>query len=146
MSKKIALVSACLLGLPTRYDGKELTCKKVLELSKEYLLIPICPEQLGGLPTPRKPSEIRESRVVDCDGVDVTEHFNRGAEAVLKIAQRLMPDIIILKERSPSCGVTSIADGTFTGKKRTGQGIAAQLLQKHFKIVSEEQLPLTDTE
>ena len=140
MTKKIALVSACLLGLKTRYDGKELTHKKVLALQDEYLLIPVCPEQLGGLSTPRNPSEIREEKVFDCEGKDVTSFFEKGALSVLKIAQLIKPNLIIFKERSPSCGVKEIADGTFSGRRIPGQGVSTRFLAKYFNVISEEDL------
>lgn len=140
MAKKIALVSSCLLGLPTRYDGKALFHKKVLALKEEYLLIPVCPEQLGGLSTPREPAEIRDGKVFDCNGKDVTDFFLKGAEAVIKIADLLQPDLVIFKERSPSCGVNQICDGSFSGKKIPGEGITTQFLRGRFPIISEEEL------
>lgn len=140
MTRKVALVSACLLGLATRYDAKALTHKKVLALQDEYLLIPVCPEQLGGLSTPRNPAEIRGKRVFDCEGKDVTGFFEKGAVSVLKIAQLIKPNLIIFKERSPSCGVKEIADGTFSGRKIPGQGVSTSLLSKYFRVISEEDL------
>jgi len=135
------LCSACLLGLRCRYDGKTKPDKKVLELSKKEILIPICPEQLGGLPTPREPSEQRENKVVTKSGKDVTENFVRGAEQVLELAKLYGIKEAILKQESPSCGHSKIYDGTFTGTVIKGDGIAAGLLKKHgIKIITEEDL------
>jgi len=140
MPKKIALVSACLLGLPARYDGSEKMCEALLALRDEYILVPVCPEQLGGLATPRNPAEIVGTKVFDRQKNDVTTNFQKGAEAVLVLAKILEPDIIIFKERSPSCGVNTIYDGSFTGKKIDGSGITTSLLKKFYKVISEEDL------
>lgn len=135
------LCSACLLGKNCRYDGKSKPNKKVLELSKKEKLFPVCPEELGGLPTPRIPSEIRDGRVVTKDGEDVTEKFKKGAEETLKIAKENNITEAILKQESPSCGCGKIHDGTFSGKVIDGWGITADLLRKNgIKVISEEEL------
>jgi len=135
------LCSACLLGIKCRYDGKDACNKKVIMLLKTEILIPVCPEQLGGLPTPREPAEIREGRVITRYGVDVTENFKRGAEEVLKIAKLFGIREAILKQGSPSCGCGRIYNGTFSGKTIKGDGITAALLKKHgIKVITEEDL------
>ena len=123
------LVSACLLGAPCRYDGKAKKNEAVCALAEEFELIPICPEALGGLPTPRTPSERRGERVVMRDGRDVTAEYRRGAETALEIARREGVSAAVLKERSPSCGSGEIYDGTFTGALVPGDGVTAELLR-----------------
>ena len=127
--KKNILVSACLLGESCRYDGKSKPCERVIALKDTYNLIPICPEVLGGLPTPRVPSEICGERVLMKDGRDVTENYNRGAEIALSIACENACTVAILKEKSPSCGSGLIHNGLFDGGLVEGDGIAAQLLK-----------------
>ena len=125
------LISACLLGLPCRYDG---ACKPQLwveELARRHELIPMCPEQMGGLPTPRNPSERRGDRVVMRTGEDVTEQYRRGAEEALKLCKLFGCEAAVLKERSPSCGRGAIYDGTFTGTLTPGDGVTAALLEAH---------------
>lgn len=133
------LVSACLLGLPVRYDGNAKCESWVEALAREHTLIPVCPEQLGGLSTPRVPCE----RVGDCvlsrDGDDRTAHFRKGAELALRIAQLNGCQVAILKQRSPSCGSKAVYDGTFTGKVVPGEGVTAELLRQHgIAVYSEE--------
>lgn len=140
-SKKPILCSACLLGINCRYDGKIKPNDKVLALAKNKILIPVCPEQLGGLKTPRLGAEIIDGKVLTENGVDVTDEFKRGAEEVLKISKLLNIDKAILKERSPSCGSKQIYDGSFSGRIVSGAGITAQLLaKKGIEIISEEEL------
>jgi len=135
------LCSACLLGVKCRYNGRDARNKKVMALLKKEILIPVCPEQLGGLPTPREPAEIREGKVITKSGKDVTENFKRGAEEVLKIAKLFGISEAILKQGSPSCGCGRIYDGTFSGKIIEGDGITATLLKKHgIKVITEEDL------
>ena len=110
------LVSACLIGEACRYDGKSQPCERVKALGKAHNLIPVCPEQLGGLPTPRIPSEVQpDGRVVNREGVDCTQAFVKGAQAAVSIARDRGCTCAILKSRSPSCGVKEVYDGTFTG-------------------------------
>ncbi len=132
------LVSACLLGLKCRYDGKEVANLEVLKIKDNYSLIPVCPEQLGGLATPRPPAEIKNVRVINNKSQDVTEEYNRGAEEALKLAKIFDCKFAILKERSPSCGSVEIYDGTFSEKLIPGKGITAELLEKNgIKIIGE---------
>jgi uncharacterized protein YbbK (DUF523 family) len=135
------LCSACLLGINCRYDGKSKPNERVLELSKKEKLIPVCPEQLGGLPTPRIQSEIRNGKVFNLAGEDVTNSFKKGAEKTLKLAKKYNIKEAILKQRSPSCGCGKIYDGTFSKKVIEGWGITANLLRKNgIKVVSEEDI------
>ncbi len=125
------IVSACLAGFPCRYDGKARPCAQVVELVRAGKAIPVCPEQLGGLPTPRTSCEIREGRVVDADGRDRTEAFERGARAVLRIAQTYGATEALLQSRSPSCGSGWIYDGSFTKTLTAGDGVTARLLKEN---------------
>ena len=125
------IVSACLAGFPCRYDGKARPCAQVVELVRAGKAIPVCPEQLGGLPTPRTSCEIREGRVVDADGRDRTEAFERGARAVLEIAQAYGATEALLQSRSPSCGSGWIYDGSFTKTLTAGDGVTARLLKEN---------------
>lgn len=127
MKTKI-LVSACLLGYKCRYDGKSNKNDDVIALGEEYELISICPECFGGLPTPREPAEIKDGRVVNILGEDVTEQFKSGAEQALYIAKECNAPCALLKENSPSCGCGKIYDGSFTKTKIDGNGVTAQLL------------------
>ena len=125
------LVSACLLGCACRYDGKSKGNAAVQALAKEYQLIPVCPEQLGGLPTPREPSERQGERVVMKSGRDVTAEYRRGAEETLRLAELFGCGTAILKEKSPSCGSGLIHDGGFAGGLVPGDGVTAEVLKAH---------------
>jgi uncharacterized protein YbbK (DUF523 family) len=129
MRKRI-LVSACLLGVCCRYDGRGNPSAQVLDLLNrdDLELIPVCPEQLGGLPTPRLPSERVEDRIINRAGENVTDQFQRGAAEALRLARSYGCDVAILKERSPSCGCGRIYDGSFTGKLTEGNGVTTELL------------------
>ena len=124
----IYLISACLAGRPCRYDGTACAVPELKRLVEAGLAIAACPEELGGLTTPREPAEIRQGRVVTRQGRDVTAQFERGAEAALTIVLAQNIRRAILKERSPSCGCGPIYDGTFSGKLVAGQGITAAKL------------------
>ena len=128
MEKKNILVSACLLGEPCRYDGESKPCDDVLALKDKYNLVSVCPERLGGLPTPRVPSEIVGVRVLMRDGRDVTENYRLGAMRTLEIVKENGCTVAILKARSPSCGKGEVYDGTFRGTLISGDGITAQML------------------
>lgn len=123
------LVSACLLGVSCRYDGKSKPHPAVLALQGQHQLIPVCGEIFGGLPTPRTPAERVGDRVLTEDGRDVTQEYHRGAEEVLALARRLDCKAALLKERSPSCGTGEIYDGSFTRTLTAGDGVTAELLR-----------------
>ena len=123
------LVSACLLGIPCRYDGQAKPCEAVIALAKTHTLIPFCPEIYGGLATPRTPAELHCGRVVTKDGRDVTENYVSGAAIGLSLYRTLGCDGAICKAKSPSCGVGAIYDGTFTGTLLPGDGVTAALLK-----------------
>ncbi len=123
------LISACLLGSACRYDGMSKGSPWAEALAGEHQLVPVCPEQLGGLPTPRVPSEKTGGRVMTKDGADVTEQYLRGAQETLRLCRILGCEAAILKERSPSCGSGEIYDGTFTGTLTGGWGVTADLLR-----------------
>ena len=136
------MVSACLLGENCKYNGGNNLCPELVRLLEGHTVIPVCPEVLGGLPTPRIPAEIVNGKVMNRNGESVDEAFRKGAEKALEIAKKEKPDFIILQSRSPSCGVKEIYDGTFSGRKIPGQGIFAELLTKAgFIVLDVEDLP-----
>jgi len=143
-------VSSCLVGLKTRYDGSDKLFRKVKDLVEEGVAIAFCPEQGGGLPTPRTPAEIAggdghdvisgRARVLTRDGKDVTAQFVKGAEQMLELARTFHANIAILKALSPSCGVGSIYDGTFSGNIVEGDGVTTALLKEAgLKVITEEE-------
>lgn len=135
------MVSACLAGENCKYDGGNNRNEKVLRLMAENDVIRVCPEQLGGLPTPRVPSEIREGIVTARDGRIVDREYRAGAQRCLEIALRERPDLIILQSRSPSCGVKQRYDGTFSGTLTHGAGVTAELLMENgFRCIDVEDL------
>ncbi len=129
------LISACLAGVNCKYDGKNNEDEKIMELVKEGKAVLVCPEQLGGLSTPRLPSEIVEKngvrKVMATDGTDVTEQFLKGARETLKIAKMMNIKKAILKSRSPSCGYGRIYDGSFSKTLKDGNGFTANILEKN---------------
>lgn len=122
------VVSACLAGCRCRYDGEHNTNEQVKLLVKEGRALPLCPEQLGGFPTPRVPFELKENRAVSQDGTDITEKMQRGVEEGAALVKLAGCTKAILKSRSPSCGVGTIYDGTFSGVRIEGNGMFAQKL------------------
>lgn len=145
-------VSACLLGVRCRYDGGTNLREPLLDLVRQGKAIPVCPEQLGGLPTPRIPAEIEggDARAVwegraavrNAAGEDVTSSFLRGAEETLRLARMFGARAAILKERSPSCGVREVYDGTFQRRLISGMGVAAYYLaQNGLEVLSDEEFP-----
>ncbi len=145
------IVSACLLGLNTKYDGKTNAHLLLLKYSSSGKFIPVCPEQLGGLPTPRSPMEIVAGTGQDVlagrcvvqgeRGDVVTSEFVLGAKEVLKIVDIVTVTAAILKERSPSCGVNYVYDGSFSHQIKSGQGVTAAILKEHnIPVYSEEDL------
>lgn len=135
------LVSACLLGVACRYDGKSKGIEKIIELSNKYNLIPVCPEQLGGLPTPRVPSEKLKDKVINSEGIDVTVEYKKGAEETLRLAKIFNCPLAVLKAKSPSCGCGQIYDGSFSKRLIEGNGVTAQLLlENEIKVITEEEI------
>lgn len=135
------LVSACLLGIACRYDGKMKPNADVIRLGEKYELIPVCAEVLGGLPTPRPPAEIVKNRVFNCMGIEVTENYKKGAMAVLDIARKNRCKIAVLKSNSPSCGNKMVYDGTFTGTLVEGMGVLCRLLvDNEIKVLNEKEI------
>ncbi len=125
------MVSACLLGDNVRYDGNNNYNQELIDFLKDYEVIKICPETLGGLETPRIPSEILHDKVINEEGTDVTNEFNEGALKTLELAKENDIKIAILKRNSPSCGFGSVYDGTFTHTVTKGDGITAKLLNEN---------------
>lgn len=135
------LVSACLLGVECRYNGKGELDPQVKALLDSHHLIPVCPEIMGGLATPRTPAERRNGRVVTRDGQDVSLAYEKGAAQTLKLAKLYGCSAAVLKERSPSCGSGRIYDGTFTGQLTDGEGVCAGLLRAHgINVYGESQI------
>ncbi|MBR2522848.1 MAG: DUF523 domain-containing protein [Clostridiales bacterium] len=139
----VILVSACLLGIDCRYKGDSCPCQKVIDLGSDNQLIPVCPEQLGGLPTPRTPSERVGDKVIMKNGNDVTAEYNWGADAALQIAKLTGADTAILKANSPSCGKGTIYDGSFSGSKKEGNGVTCDLLINNgIRVFTEDETDL----
>ena len=129
--KEKLLISACLLGEKCRYDGGGNYTPGVERLRGRCELVPVCPERLGGLPTPRTPAERAGEKVMSKTGTDVTEAFRTGAEKALETALAHGIHLALLKERSPSCGRGYIYDGSFSGKIISGDGVTAELLARN---------------
>ena len=129
------IVSGCLVGINCKYSGGNNFDERVWNLVKDGKAIPVCPEQLGGLRTPRNPAEIqmvgREKKVITNNGEDVTEEYTRGANEVLALAKKLEVDTVIFQPRSPSCGKDKIYDGSYSKTLTNGNGITADLLIKN---------------
>lgn len=133
------LVSACLLGKNCKYNGGNNLNQGVLEFIEGHEVIGVCPEQLGGLSTPRLPAEIVAGLVTNKEGVSVDAEFRKGAQTALAVALENKVDLAILQSRSPSCGVKEIYDGSFSGKKIKGQGVFAKLLSaRGIKVLDAE--------
>ncbi len=135
------MVSACLTGENCKYNGGNNKNEKVIEFLKGKEYIKICPEVMGSMTTPRPPSEIKGRKVINSLGEDVTEFFLKGAYEALKLAKKYKASLIILKAKSPSCGLGKIYDGSFSGNLTDGDGITAKLLKKNgFKVITENDL------
>ncbi len=130
MKEKI-LVSSCLLGLNCKYSGGNNYAEEIDAFLKDYEVIPICPEIMGGLPTPRPPAERVGDKVITNEGKDVTEQYSKGAKECLFLAQKYGVQKALLKRRSPSCGLGEIYDGTFRHNIVEGKGVTAELLEKN---------------
>jgi len=148
----VKLISACLLGIKCAWDGQDIyKSDKAIELSNSEMLMPVCPEQLGGLRTPRAPQEIQRGtgedvlngkcKVLNIDGEDVTQKFITGAEETLKIVKLFHIEEFIGKSRSPSCGCGQIYDGTFSRELIDGDGVTTALLKRNgIRVITEEDL------
>ncbi|MBS5425746.1 DUF523 domain-containing protein [Phascolarctobacterium succinatutens] len=135
------LVSACLLGKNCKYNGGNNLNQSVLGFIEGHEVIGVCPEQLGGLSTPRLPAEIVDGVVTNKEGVSVDNEFRKGAQEALAVALENKVDLAILQSRSPSCGVKEIYDGSFSGKKIQGQGVFAKLLSaRGIKVLDAEDI------
>lgn len=138
------IISACLAGVNCKYNGKNNFDETIERLIKEGKGILVCPEQLGGLTTPRPASEIVENEsgkvsVLTKEGKDVTAQFLKGAEETVRLAKTMDADVAILKARSPSCGYRWVYDGTFSGKLKPGRGMTAdRLIKAGIKVFTEE--------
>lgn len=143
-NKPCIIVSACLCGKRVRYDGKIKNTLSYLDrLSEKYTVIPVCPELLGGFGLPRPQSEIKNGQVINIKGENVTENFLKGAEETYRIFKENNALFALLKESSPSCGANTVYDGSFSGKKVTGEGITAGYLKKMgVKVYSEKTFTL----
>lgn len=141
------LVSACLLGSNCKYNGGNNYNRDVIDFVKEHSYLPVCPEGISGLPTPRPPAEYRGGRIVNKDGEDVTEFFERGAELSLEKAEKYAVQMgekiegAVLKANSPSCGSGKIYDGTFSGVLIDGNGcFVKKLRQRGIRVISEKEI------
>lgn len=133
------MVSACLTGVNCKYNGGNNRNERLTAFLRAHEVLPVCPEELGGLPTPRTSAELRNGAVVNKDGISVDREFRLGAEKCLALARQEQPDLIILQSRSPSCGVKQRYDGTFSGTLLAGAGVtAALLLAQGFPVVDLE--------
>ena len=137
---KIA-ASACLCGIPCRYDGRDNRVEAIARLYQQGRVQAVCPEVQGGLPVPRTPCELCGGRVLDRDGGDRTDAFLQGAQKALQLAVWAGARVAVLKEGSPSCGCRRIYDGSFSGVKIPGMGVAARLFQQEgIRVFSENEL------
>lgn len=135
------LISACLVGDKTKYNGESNYNPLIRRLLEKYELVPFCPEVEGGLKTPRDPSEIKDGRVFSSKGKDVTDNFLLGAEKAFNICLYLGIRYAILKDNSPSCGSHRIYDGTFRGRLISGEGITTKYLkEKGITIITDTQI------
>ncbi|EGT5681383.1 DUF523 domain-containing protein [Cronobacter turicensis] len=143
------LVSACLMGFKVRYDGSEKAqmIDQLRRWQKEQRLVIHCPELAAGLPTPRPPAEIvsgdnkTQDRIIEITGKDVTERYQLGAWLALRTAQNAGCTAALLTDGSPTCGSQFIYDGSFSGRRKSGMGVAASLLSAHgIAVFSENNL------
>lgn len=142
-NKPKLLISECLCGVPCRYDGRDNYIEALDLLNEYYELVPVCPEVLGGLGTPRDPAERQGNRICTADGTDVTTQFIRGAELTVRIAIECKCEQALLKGKSPSCGYKRIYDGSFTRTLKDGHGCTVEaLLKKNIRIYTEHDIAL----
>lgn len=141
MEREIILVSACLLGAKVRYDGKTKKEPLAQELLNYYDIIPICPEMDGGLDCPRPAGELKDGKVFDQKGKDLSAYYRRGASLAQEIARSKHIKMAVLKDNSPSCGSTQVHDGSFSGRLIMGSGLTAAALKEiGVKIYTENNL------
>lgn len=139
--KEMVLVSACLLGIRCKYNGESNYNERVLNYLEDKIAIPVCPEQLGGLKTPRDGAEKQDGRMLTKNGVDVTLEYQRGAEETLRIAKMYGVKKAILKSRSPSCGVGKIYDGNHRHVLIDGDGVTASLLKEEgIEVINSDEI------
>ena len=135
------IVSACLAGDNCKYNGGNNINQKMMDFLKSHEMLKVCPEVLGGLPTPRLSAEIVDGKVINTEGKNITKEFTRGAQKAFEIVQKEKPDLIILQSRSPSCGIKQIYDGTFSGNKIPGHGLFAELcIKAGYKVLDIEDI------
>ncbi len=135
------IVSACLAGDNCKYNGGNNLNQKMMEFLQAHEMIKVCPEVLGGLPTPRPSAEIVDGKVMNTEGKNITKEFSRGAQKAFEIVQKENLDLIILQSRSPSCGIKQIYDGTFSGNKIPGHGLFAELcIKAEYKVLDIEDI------
>lgn len=132
------LISRCLLGINCRYDGKNNKIKNLREKFTKINFIDVCPEVDSGMKTPRKPCEIKNSKVINIDGEDFTKEFNKGSQIALDLCKKYNIKIALLKAKSPSCGKDYIYDGNFDKNLINGDGITCQVLKKNGIIIFSE--------
>ncbi|NMM50956.1 DUF523 domain-containing protein [Paenibacillus aquistagni] len=143
------VVSSCLAGLEVRYNATHRLNDKLKQLVDEKKAVTVCPEVLGGLPTPREPAEIvggdgaavldGRARILDRKGTDVTAAYIEGAEKALDVVRKLDASLVVLKENSPSCGSSMIYNGKFSGVRIAGDGVTSALLKRHgYEVISED--------
>lgn len=137
------IVSACLLGKNCKYNGGNNYNAELVEFCEKKDCIAICPEELGGLASPREPAEIVGKRVLSKTGRDLTQNFHMGAEKSLNIARENKVGLAILKSKSPSCGCGEVYDGSFNKKLRKGNGLTAEIfLQNGISVFNENDISL----
>ena len=135
------LVSACLVGDNCKYNGGNNLNERLVEFLAAHEVVKVCPEVLGGLPTPRPSAEIVDGKVMNTEGKNITKEFSLGAQKAFEIVQKENPDLIILQSRSPSCGIKQIYDGTFSGNKIPGHGLFAELcIKAGYKVLDIEDI------
>ena len=135
------IVSACLAGDNCKYNGGNNLNQKMMNFLQTHEIIKVCPEVLGGLPTPRPSAEIVDGQVMNTEGKNITKEFSLGAQKAFEIVQKENPDLIILQSRSPSCGIKQIYDGTFSGNKILGHGLFAELcIKAEYKVLDIEDI------
>ena len=132
------LISRCLLGINCRYDGKNNKIENLKEKFPQINFIDVCPEVDSGMPTPRKPCEIKNSKVINIDGKDFTKEFEKGSQIALELCKKYKIKVALLKAKSPSCGKDLIYDGTFSKKLKKSDGITCQVLKKNGIIIFSE--------